>query len=73
MALGRDIFDKKKLSHGKKLILRLTGQKDWNFKLMFMVMPWLQRLQYHIISSKVIHEFLKQKEIAGTKGKPLLL
>lgn len=61
------------MSHRKKLILRLTWQKDWNFKLTFMVMPWLQRLQCHIISSKVIYEFLKQKEIAGTKGKPLLL
>lgn len=31
-------------------------------------MPQLQRLWYRIMSSKVIHEFLKQKEVAGTKG-----
>lgn len=59
---------KKKLSRGKKLILRLTRLKDWNFKPTFVVMPWLQRLRYHIMSSKVTHEFLKQKEVAGTKG-----
>lgn len=39
------IKKKRKRSDGKKLILRLTRKRTRIFNSMFMVIPWLQRLQ----------------------------